>query len=155
MKDTGPGNNIVVAIGVFKLVKTAILIVLGLIVLVGGHDDLERGLAHATHWTGVFSGRHVVQRVLARLLSLKEHTLHRLGIASLVYAAVFATEGVGLIRRRSWAEWLTVGVTASFVPLEIYELVHLPSRGKAVALLVNLAILAYLVVRRLTARAAA
>jgi uncharacterized membrane protein (DUF2068 family) len=53
-------------------------------------------------------------------------------------------EGVGLLKKRRWAEWLTVGVTASFIPLEIYEIVRRLSPGKIAALVLNLGILIYL-----------
>jgi uncharacterized membrane protein (DUF2068 family) len=64
-----------------------------------------------------------------------------------VYASVFMVEGVGLIARRRWAEWFTVLVTASFVPLEIYEIARHPDAIRIAALVVNLAIVAYLVMR--------
>ncbi len=32
------------------------------------------------------------------------------------------TEGVGLLLRQYWAEYLTIFTTASLIPLEIYEL---------------------------------
>ena len=56
-------------------------------------------------------------------------------------------EGTGLVLRKRWAEWLTIVVTSSFVPFEAYELVHKPGVGKAVALVVNVAIVVYLIVR--------
>jgi uncharacterized membrane protein (DUF2068 family) len=154
VKDTGVGSGLVTAIGVFKLVKTAILLTLGVWAVARDHDHFAHSIAHAARWTGAFSGREVVQEALARVLSLDAHTIHRLGIASIIYAAVFAVEGVGLVMRLRWAEWLTVGVTGSFVPLEIYELVHRPGPGKGAALVINLAIVAYLVWRRLEARRA-
>jgi uncharacterized membrane protein (DUF2068 family) len=152
VRDTGPGSGIVSVIGFFKLVKGAILVTLGLWALVGGHEHLAHALAGLTHWTGVFSGREVVQRALARLLALDDSQIHRLGVASLAYAAIFAVEGVGLLMKLSWAEWLTVGVTGSFVPLEVYELIHRPGPGKLAALVINLAIVAILARRRLDAR---
>jgi uncharacterized membrane protein (DUF2068 family) len=152
VKDESPGSGIVEVIGVFKLLKTVVLVALGVFALVGGHEDLAHALARFTHWTGAFSGRELVQGALARMLSLDDRTIHRLGVASLVYAAVFAVEGIGLIMRRGWAEWLTVVVTGSFIPLEIYELAHRPGPGKVAALLVNVAIVVYLARRRLEAR---
>jgi hypothetical protein len=146
------GTGVLTLIGVFKLVKVAILLTLGILALVEGHDRFTHALAHATRWTGVFSGRELFQRALARVLALDERTIHRIGVASLAYAAVFATEGTGLLLRRRWAEWLTIGVTASFVPLEAYELWRKPHAGRAVALALNLAIVAYLVVRRVRER---
>ena len=68
-----------------------------------------------------------------------------LRIVTLAYAAVFAVEGIGLWMEKRWAEWLTVVVTASLIPLEIWEMFHRPSIGKLAILLGNAAIVAYLV----------
>jgi uncharacterized membrane protein (DUF2068 family) len=151
VRDAGAGSGIVTFIGVFKLVKMTILLTLGLWALTEGHEQVAHDLARLTRWTGAFSGREVFQHALARLLSLDNREIHRVGVASIVYAVVFAIEGAGLISRRTWAEWLTVGVTASFVPLEVYELLHRPGPAKAAALMLNLLIVAYLARRRLAA----
>jgi uncharacterized membrane protein (DUF2068 family) len=66
---------------------------------------------------------------------------------------VFVVEGVGLLRGRRWAEWLTVFVTASFIPFEIWELTRRPGGGKVVALAMNAAIVVYLAWRRMHERA--
>src|SRR5689334_1206699 len=49
-------------------------------------------------------------------------------------------EGVGLWRRRRWAEYLTVVATASFVAFEVYELVQYVTTVRVLALLVNVAV---------------
>jgi uncharacterized membrane protein (DUF2068 family) len=77
------------------------------------------------------------------------HRAQRLALLSFGYAAVFLIEGVGLTLRRRWAEWLTVGVTASFVPFELYETVAHFGTGKVIALAINVAVVAYLARRRL------
>jgi len=64
---------------------------------------------------------------------------------TLAYAAVFAVEGVGLWMEKRWAEWLTVIITASLIPLEAWEMFNRPTIGKALILLGNAAIVAYLV----------
>lgn len=145
------GDRLVVLIGVFKLVKCALLIALG----VGGLIGLATGgsLMHAAAWTGALGGHHVLRHAVARLASLSNGEQRALAIAAFGYAALFAVEGAGLILRRRWAEWLTVFVTASFIPFEIYELVRRPGAGKIVALALNVAIVAYLTWRRLTERA--
>ena len=76
---------------------------------------------------------------------LDEHRLRLLGVGTFVYAAVFLTEGVALLTRRPWAEWLTVGVTASFVPLEVWETVRHFTPLKLAGIAVNVAIVVYLV----------
>jgi uncharacterized membrane protein (DUF2068 family) len=148
MGDTGAeprrSDTTIALIGVFKLVKTVILLALGVAAFTGAPGQILHVVARLTHWTGIFSGREVVQRALAKVLSLDEHTIHRLGVASFCYAVVFATEGTGLLLKRRWAEWFTVVVTGSFVPIEVYELAHRPGLGKVAALLLNVAIVAYL-----------
>jgi uncharacterized membrane protein (DUF2068 family) len=143
------GDRLVGVIGVFKLMKSAVLGVLGVSGLLGLPERFVRPALRALQWTGAMSGHHAVRGAIVKLLSTSDQALRDLSIAGLCYAAVFAVEGVGLIRRRRWAEWLTVAVTASFMPLEIYELVRHPGAGKVVALAINAAIVAYLVGRRL------
>jgi uncharacterized membrane protein (DUF2068 family) len=49
--------------------------------------------------------------------------------------------------RRRWAEWFTVIVTASLVPVEVYEILRHPRPVRIAVLAANLAIVCYLVVR--------
>ncbi|MGI8964824.1 MAG: DUF2127 domain-containing protein, partial [Limisphaerales bacterium] len=63
------------------------------------------------------------------------------------YSALMLTEGVGLLFEKRWAEWLTVFVTASFIPFEIYEMARHLSISKVVVLLINIVIVGYLILR--------
>ena len=56
--------------------------------------------------------------------------MHALRFVTLTYAAVFAVEGVGLWMRRRWAEWLTTIITASLIPLEVWELIQQPQHRR-------------------------
>jgi uncharacterized membrane protein (DUF2068 family) len=143
------GDRLVVAIGAFKLVKCALLLALGL----GWLFEVERGgtWISTAKWTGALAGHRAVQAVVARVAALDNQEARELALAALLYAAVFAVEGIGLILRKRWAEWLTVIVTGSFIPFEIYELVRHGGVGKVVALALNVAIVAYLAWVRLTA----
>jgi uncharacterized membrane protein (DUF2068 family) len=142
-------GRLIVPIGVFRLVKAALLIALG----VGGLVTMPESLADLAQrvliWTGGRSGHVVVVHLAQRVFSLDRSTEQRLSVLSLAYAAVFVVEGVGLVRRRRWAEWLTVIVTGSFIPIEIYELVQHPGGAKVAALVINVAIVVYLVLVRL------
>jgi uncharacterized membrane protein (DUF2068 family) len=151
----GRQHRLVVLIGLFKLAKAALLITLGVAALRDAPQQLYRRVAHAVAWSGIHAGRHTVQRAMDRLWSLNETTARHIAIVSLCYAGVFLVEGFGLVRRRRWAEWLTVVVTASFIPVEIYEMVDRFSAAKMVALAVNVAIVAYLIWLRLDERRAA
>jgi uncharacterized membrane protein (DUF2068 family) len=66
------------------------------------------------------------------------------GYAAFVYAALFATEGIGLYLRKRWAEWLVVAATALFIPFELWALFAHVVWWKFVLLLGNLCIVGYL-----------
>lgn len=87
----------------------------------------------------------VVTRVLQWFSGLSESKIHALRFVTLTYAAVFAVEGVGLWMQKRWAEWLTTIITASLIPLEIWEFMQRPNIGKAAVVIANTAIVAYLV----------
>ncbi len=69
------------------------------------------------------------------------------GIIALAYGALEAAEGYGLWRRRRWAEYLTVLATSLLFIPEIWEIATKPSLLKLGALLVNIAVVAYLICR--------
>jgi len=87
----------------------------------------------------------VVTFLLQWFSGLSTSRIHALRIVTLSYAAVFTVEGIGLWMRKRWAEWLTTIITASLIPLEVWELLFRPNIGKAAVLLANIAIVAYLV----------
>ena len=53
-------------------------------------------------------------------------------------------EAVGLWWQKRWAEYLTLIATALFLPLEVYEIAHKLSPLKIIALIVNIAVVLYL-----------
>ena len=70
------------------------------------------------------SEQNLVQQFIGWATGLGTQQVVALGFGALVYAALFLLEGVGLWRRKTWAEWLTVVATALPIPLEIYEVVN-------------------------------
>ena len=143
-------NRVVAAIGVFKLIKAAILVGLGVAGLAKDPSDLAQRIRHLASWMGISPGDRALAHLVGTLRSFDDHKARQLAVGSLCYAVVFLVEGIGLLSRRRWAEWLTVVVTASFIPIEIYELVEHFGAGKIVALVLNVAILCYLLWRRIT-----
>lgn len=90
----------------------------------------------AQHYAGIF-------------LDLAEHTTDaRLwagaGLAAL-YSVVRLAEGYGLWYAHRWGEWLGALSGALYVPVEIYELLHRPTWIKGGTLVLNVAVVAYLV----------
>jgi len=63
-----------------------------------------------------------------------------------VYATLVITEGCGLLAQQVWAEYLTVVATASLIPVEIYELQKHLTALKVGVIVVNIAMVAYLII---------
>ena len=70
----------------------------------------------------------------------------------LKHVYIFLTEGIGLWLVKRWGEWFSVIITSSLVPFELYEIARHPSALKIFALIVNIAVVLYLVYRIRTER---
>lgn len=95
--------------------------------------------------TGPHASHDVLSRELHRIADLRQGTITALAITATAYCVVEGVEAVGLWRERRWAEYLTVVATAGFLPFEIHELLDRVSVFRVGALVVNVAILVYLV----------
>ena len=85
--------------------------------------------------------------LLAKASRLRPEQIKKLGLGSFLYAALFLAEGTGLWLEKRWGEWLTVIITSSLVPVEIYEMYRHPSWVKVAVLVINLGIVGYLIYR--------
>ena len=132
-------------IAVFKLLKGLALLALGIGALKLLHKDVA---AVVEHWINIFQidpHSHYIQLVLAKSSIVDDRRLKELSVGTFIYSAIFLAEGVGLALGKRWAEYLTIVTTASLLPLEVYELVKHVGIGKGVALVINLAVVAYLI----------
>ena len=142
------GFGMLLAIAVFKLVKAVLLVALGIAAFSLARDgQVLTTMRHVMAALGFSAHGDFVDRAFGQISGIDHRRLRELGVGTFVYAAVFLVEGTGLILRKRWAEYLTSIVTASFIPLEIYEMVHKASVFKALGIAVNVAVVAYLVVR--------
>jgi len=132
-------------IAAFKLLKGFALLAVGIGALKLLHTDVA---ALVEHWINVFQvdpHNHFIHKLLEKLSILDDRRLKELSVGTFIYAAIFFTEGIGLALRKRWAEYFTIIVTSSLLPLEVYALAKHASVGEVFALLINLAVVAYLV----------
>ncbi|WP_406694898.1 DUF2127 domain-containing protein [Singulisphaera sp. Ch08] len=87
----------------------------------------------------------LVHLVLDRVGGINASQLKAIGLGTFFYALLECAEGVGLLLKRRWAEYLTILATVLLLPLEFYELAHKVNLLRVMVLLGNLAILAYLI----------
>lgn len=138
----GRGLRVIAA---FKLLKAFALIGVGVGALKLLHKDVA---TLVEHWINVFRvdpHNHYIDLLLAKLAILDDRRLKELSVGTFVYASIFLVEGVGLVLRKRWAEYFTIITTSSLLPIEIYELTRRVSIGRSFALLINVAVVAYLI----------
>jgi uncharacterized membrane protein (DUF2068 family) len=134
-------------IAAFKLLEAILLIAVGVGALKLLHQDAASALDRWAAMLGFDPGNQYVDRALQKLANLPPNKIKGLGVGSFVYAGLFLIEGIGLWMVRRWAEWFTVIVTSSLVPVEIYEIHRHPSPVKILVLIINLAVVGYLAYR--------
>jgi uncharacterized membrane protein (DUF2068 family) len=100
--------------------------------------DLQGGVAANQ------SHAHGILHEIDNAFTTSSSHLHLVGAVLLVYGVVEGIEAVGLWYQRRWAEYLTFLVTASLLPLEIYELANRATVFKAIAFVINVAVVVYL-----------
>jgi uncharacterized membrane protein (DUF2068 family) len=132
-------------IAAFKLLKGVLLLGVGFTALRLLHGDAAERVKQWAHWLSLNPHNRYIESALARVSAVDERTLAAVGAGSFFYAALLLTEGIGLWLHRRWAEYFSVIVTGSFIPLEIYEIVKHMTPVKIAVLAVNVAIVIYLV----------
>ena len=134
-------------IDLFKLLKAILLIAVGLGAVHLLHSDIASVLAHWVKMFGLNPGGRYVDRAIQNAVALSPNTIRGLGVGSFLYAGLFLTEGIGLWLLKRWAQWFTVIMTSSLIPLAIYEIDRHPTALKVLVLIINVAVVGFLVHR--------
>ena len=134
-----------------RIVKATVLIALAIGLLVAGQTGMLTSWAeNAQDQLNLAAGHSLIVNLLLKVLVYIGNFSHTtlLAMGAIVYALLEGTEGVGLAMRRRWAEYLTVVATGLLIPYEAYEVIHKITFFKVGALLLNVAVVAYLAYRK-------
>jgi uncharacterized membrane protein (DUF2068 family) len=138
-------NKGLLAIALFKWLKSALLLLLSFGFLKLLHRDLGEVAEGVANNLRVDSDNRYLGALLAKLSLLDDKKLAALSGLTFVYCALFFTEGTGLFFEKRWAEYLTIIATASFIPLEFYELFKNPSVVRSLVPTLNAGIVVFLI----------
>lgn len=144
-----PGYTGLEIIAGFKFVQAATLIVAGL----GALGLMNSAVSDvAQDWLerlALGNGQRFAVAAATRVLPLFNAATPRhfaaLGAGAFTYASVFLAEGIGLWQGKKWAEYLTIGVTASLLPFEMAAVYNRLTVVRVGTLVVNAAVIGYLV----------
>jgi len=94
------------------------------------------------HYVGVFID--LVYRV-------SDMHLWKIALAASLYTIIRFVEAYGLWRLRPWAEWLAAASGAIYIPFEMMDMLRKPTPFRTLVLVVNVAIVAYMLYIRMEA----
>ena len=135
-------------VAIYSFVKAGALLAAGLgavgmlngRVSIAANNWLE-GLA--LRYESRLAGR-LAEHVLPYLDQAHGRHLVEIAIGAFLFAAVYVVEGVGLWHCRRWAEYLTIAVSASFLPFELIAIFRRPSPALLVTFVLNVIVVAFL-----------
>jgi uncharacterized membrane protein (DUF2068 family) len=137
-------NKWLVLIASYKTLQAILFALIGLGARHLLHKDVGDELALLADHLRFNPESRLVNTILDRASLLNDPILRRIGILAFSYSAVSYIEGIGLYFERVWAEYLTLIITASFLPWEIIEIFHRQTVFRFSLLAANLLVFLYL-----------
>lgn len=127
--------------------RALVLLAVGIVLVSHPNTNWGHEIAHLAQHLGLDPQGNWVKRILHA--AARVHTSQNVlfGSVALGYSVLEGAEAYGLWRRRRWGEWLTVIATALLLIPEIWELTKSATPLKVGALLVNIAVVVYLLWR--------
>ena len=141
-----PHNKWLVLIALYKLMQALLFALIGLGARHLLHKDAGDELAALADHLRFNPESRLVNFVLDKAVLLNDPLLRRIGVVAFSYSAVSMLEGIGLYLEKIWAEYLTLAITASFLPWEIFEIVRRLTVIRVSLLGANLLVFFYLLV---------
>ncbi|MGO9762578.1 MAG: DUF2127 domain-containing protein [Solirubrobacteraceae bacterium] len=127
--------------------RTLVLLAVGIALVSHPHANWASDISHLARRLGLDPKENWVQRIIDDVSKIHSHQDLVFGVAAIAYGALEGTEAYGLFTRRRWGEWLTVVATSLLFIPEVWELTKSATLLKLGAVLVNLAIVLYLLWR--------
>jgi uncharacterized membrane protein (DUF2068 family) len=137
-------NKLLILIAAYKGLQTLLFVAVGIGALRLVHKDVG-GVFEALRDSLHFSPEsRFVNFLLDQAALVNDPMLRRIGVVAFSYAALSLSEGVGLYLEKAWGEVLTLAITASFLPWEIFEVCRRLTWVRVGLLLINTLVFFYL-----------
>ena len=131
-----------------KLGKGILLLLLALGVYTLSNDNLPHEFQQLLGFLRIDPERQFFLDAASKLENITSANVKWVAAGTAVYSLFSLVEAVGLMLLVTWACWLTIGESAFFIPIEVYELMRKPSLLMLFILALNIAIVWYLAANR-------
>ncbi len=137
-------NRWLVLIAVYKFLLALMFIAVGVGALRLLHKDIDDVISQIGDMLRFNPESRFVNFLYDRASLINDPLLRRIGALAFSYAALSLAEGIGLYLEKAWGEFLTLAITASFLPWEIFEIFHRLTWVRVGLLVVNVLVFIYL-----------
>jgi uncharacterized membrane protein (DUF2068 family) len=142
----GANLQVLRAVATFELTKGLIVLLAscGVLLLVHREDpwDIADGLLRLLH---ISPDHHFAQVFLDWADNLTEAKLWAVAGVAAAYSFLRFVEAYGLWYARAWAEWIALISGTIYLPFEVYKVVYRASLFHISVLLINLAVVLYMI----------
>jgi uncharacterized membrane protein (DUF2068 family) len=137
-------NQWLILIAAFKLAQALLFAAIGVGALKLLHKDVGDVLAKVAEHLRFNPESRFVNFILENAPLVNDRLLKRIGAVVFIYAGLDVAEGTGLYLEKVWGEYLTLAITASFLPLEVFEVFRRLTLIRVSLLAVNALVFFYL-----------
>jgi uncharacterized membrane protein (DUF2068 family) len=137
-------NTWLILIAAFKLLQAILFVAIGVGALRLLHKDVGDELSRLADHLRFNPESRFVNFILDKASLLDDQLLRRIGAVVFFYGALDLVEGTGLYLEKAWAEYLTLAITASFLPWEVFEVYRRLTFVRVGLLVVNALVFFYL-----------
>ena len=137
-------NKLLILIAAYKLLQAILFAAVGVGALRLLHKDIDDVLTELATALRFNPESRFVNFVLDKATLLNDPILRRIGVAAFCYSGLSLAEGIGLYLEKAWGEILTLIITASFLPWEIFEIIQKLTWIRVALLVINVLVFLYL-----------
>lgn len=137
-------NKWLVLIAAYKAIQALLIASIGFGAMRLLHKDVGdvfEAIREALHFN---PESHLINFIAEKASLLNDPLLRRIGAVAFSYAALSLAEGIGLFLEKAWGEILTLAITASFLPWEVFEVFRRLTWIRVALLIVNTLVFLYL-----------
>ena len=138
-------NKYLLLIAAYKGLQALLFIAVGVGAMRLVHKDIPDVFEQVREALHFSPESRLVNFLLDRSALLSPLILRRIGLVAFSYATVSLAEGIGLFLEKAWGEYLTLIITASFLPWEVFEIFRRLTWLRIGLLTINLLVFLYLV----------
>lgn len=132
-------------IGALKLLKGVFFLALGIAMLRLLHRDVYLFALSVVQALHLDPDQRFISKLLDAASLLTAHRLILVSVVVFLYAGLDFLEGIGLLLRQRWAEYVTLVFTLALLPLEAFKLIWHPNHWIAIIFVTNIVIAVYLI----------